>query len=187
MVWGVGNRPTYQNSEIIFSIRVEWSSSTRLRRFKQESAHVQVLHSGVRETLAQLREKYRIPLGRQFVRGLVRKCVTCQKTDGPPYRPVSSPPLPLSRVSEGQAFSTTGVDYAGPLYVKNSTGDRSSTKVYIALFTCTVVRAIHLEVAEDLSSESFILNVRMKMKQCPFMIFHCSLCHLECQTTLIIL
>ena len=60
------------------------------------------------------------------------------------------------KISEGQAFSTTGVDYAGPLYVKSSTGDRSSTKVYIALFTCAVVRAVHLEVAEDLSSESFI-------------------------------
>ena len=64
--------------------------------------------------------------------------------------------MPPSRVSEGQAFSTTGVDYAGPLYVKSSTGDRSATKVYIALFTCAVVRAVHLEVAEDLASESFI-------------------------------
>ena len=82
------------------------------------AAHAQVLHSGVRETLAQLREKYWIPRRRQFVRSLVRKCLTCRKTDGPPYRPVSSTPLPPSRVSEGQAFSTTGVDYAGPLYVK---------------------------------------------------------------------
>ncbi|XP_067017993.1 uncharacterized protein [Acropora muricata] len=121
------------------------------------AAHVQVLH---RETLAQLREKYWIPRGRQLIRALVRKCVTCRKTDGPPYRPVSSLPLPPSRVSEGQAFSTTGADYAGPLYVKNSTGDRSSTKVYIALFTCAVVRAVHLEVAEDLSSESFIRAFR---------------------------
>ena len=124
------------------------------------AAPAQVLHSGVRETLAQLREKYWIPRGRQFVRSLVRKCVTCRKTDGPPYRPVSSPPLPPSRVSEGQAFSTTGVDYAGPLYVKSSTGDKSSTKVYIALFTCAVVRAVHLEVVEDLSSESFIRAFR---------------------------
>ena len=124
------------------------------------AAHVQVLHSGVRETLAQLREKYWIPRGRQFVRSLVRKYVTCRKTDGPPYRPVSSPPLPPSRVSEGPAFSTTGVDYAGPSYVKSSTGDGSSTKVYIALFTCAVVRAVHLEVAEDLSSESFIRAFR---------------------------
>ena len=115
------------------------------------AAHVQVLHSGVREILAQLRQRYWVPRGRQFVRSLIRKCVTCQKTDGPPYRPVSAPPLLPSIVSEGQAFSTTGLDYAGPLYVKGSTGDRSPTKVYITLFTCAVVRAVHLEVAEDLN------------------------------------
>ena len=123
-------------------------------------AHIQVLHSGVRETLAQLRQKYWVPHRRQFVRSLVRKCVTCRKTDGPPYRPVSSPPLPTSRVSEGQAFSITSVDYAGPLYVKSSTGDQRPTKVYIAFFTCAVVRAVHLKVVEDLSLESFIQAFR---------------------------
>ena len=40
------------------------------------AAHVQVRDNGVRETLAQLRQKYRVPRGRQ-VRRLVRKCVTC--------------------------------------------------------------------------------------------------------------
>ena len=120
------------------------------------AAHAQVLHSGVRETLVQLRQKYWVPHGRQFVRSLICKCVTYLKTDGPPYRPVSSPLLPPLRVSEGQACSTTGVDYAGAFHVKGSTGDRSPTKVYVALFTCAVVRAVHLEVAEDLLSESFI-------------------------------
>ena len=106
------------------------------------------------------RQKYWVPRGRQFVRSLIRKRVTCRKTDRSPYRPVSFPPLPTSRVSDGRAFSTTGVDYAGPLYVKSSTGDQRPTKVYIALFTCAVVRAVHLEVVEDLSSESFIRAFR---------------------------
>ena len=66
-----------------------------------QAAHMQVHHSGVRKTLTQLRQKYWVPRGRQFVRSLIRKCVTCRKTDGPPYRSVSSPPLPTSRVSEG--------------------------------------------------------------------------------------
>ena len=115
------------------------------------AAHIQVLHRGVRETLTQLRQKCWVPRGRQFVRSLIRKRVTCRKTDAPPYRPVSSPPLPSSRVSDGQAFSTTGVDYAGPLYVKNSTGNQRPTKVFFALLTCAAIRAVHLEVVEDLS------------------------------------
>ena len=48
------------------------------------------------------------------------------------------------------------MDYAGSLCVKSSTGNRSPMKVYVALFTGAVVRAVHLEVAEDLLSESFI-------------------------------
>ena len=82
------------------------------------AAHVQVLHGGARETLTQLREKYWIPRG--------RKCVTCRKTDGPPYRPVSPPSLPPSRVSEGQAFSITGVDYAGPFVRQELHGRQKS-------------------------------------------------------------
>ena len=124
------------------------------------AAHIQVLHSKVRETLAQLREKYRVRRGRQFVKSLVRKRVTCRKIKKPPYRPVSSSPSPPSRIVEGQAFSATGVDYADPLYFKGSTGDRSPTQIYIAIFTCAVTRAVHLEVAEDLSSESFIGGFR---------------------------
>ena len=109
-----------------------------------------------RETLTQLRQKYWVPRLRQFLRSLILKCVTCRKTDGPPNQPVSSPPLPPSRLSEGQASSTTGVDYAGPSYVKGFSGDKGPIKVYIALFTCAVLRAVDLEVVEDLSSESSI-------------------------------
>ena len=123
------------------------------------AAHVQLRDSGVRETLAQLRQKYQVPRERQ-VRSLVRKCVTCRKTDGNTFRPVSSPPLPPSKVSKGQAFSTTGVDYASPLNAKGSTGDRNPTKVYIASFTCVLVPGVHLEVGEDPSSDSFIRAFR---------------------------
>ena len=52
------------------------------------------------------------------------------------------------------------MDYAGPLYVKSSTRDQRPTQVYFALFTCAVVRAVHLEVVENLSSESFIQAFR---------------------------
>ena len=120
------------------------------------------MHNGVRETLTQLRQKYWVPRGRQFVRSLLRKCVTCRMIDGPPYRTVSSPPLPPSRVAESQAFNTTGVDFAGPLYVKSSSGDKNPTKVYISLFTCASVRAVHLEVVEDL----FIGSLHSSVKIC---------------------
>ena len=51
----------------------------------------------------------------------------------------------------------TGVDFAGPLYVKSSKGP---LKTYVCLFTCGSTRAIHLELSNDLTVTSFLLAFR---------------------------
>ena len=55
-------------------------------------------------------------------------------------------------MSEAPPFAYTGVDFAGPLYIRGS--ERS--KVWICLFTCCVVRAIHLEIVSELTAQAFI-------------------------------
>ena len=62
-------------------------------------------------------------------------------------------PWPRSKTTESSPFTNTGVDYFGPLYIKNG-GNRK--KVWIGLFTCIVVRAAHLEVVEDRTAEHFL-------------------------------
>ena len=57
------------------------------------------------------------------------------------------------------AFAYTGVDFAGPLYVKEPSRS-SEAKVWICLFTCCVVRAIHLEVVPDMTTQSFIRSFK---------------------------
>jgi hypothetical protein len=61
--------------------------------------------------------------------------------------------LPEFRVRESFPFSKVGVDFAGPLFVKSKIGE--SKKAYIALFSCCVTRAVHLELVEDLTSQTF--------------------------------
>ena len=76
---------------------------------------------------------------------------------GRAYSTPPTPPLPSFRVSDDLAFSKVGVDFAGPLYVKNiyqSNGEMY--KCYITLFTCASTRAVHLELAPDLSANSFL-------------------------------
>ncbi len=51
------------------------------------------------------------------------------------------PPLPDFRVRRDSPITSTGVDFAGPLYVK-ATGNSKGTKVWICLYTCCTVRAI---------------------------------------------
>lgn len=66
--------------------------------------------------------------------------------------------LPPCRVtSTSRAFIHTGVDYAGPVLVRLSSGrGRKSHKAYIALFICMTTKAIHLEVVSDYTTSAFI-------------------------------
>ena len=118
------------------------------------ATHCMILHGGVRETLTELRQSYWIPKGRQLVKKEIRKCVTCRKVEGPPFRSVNSPPLPDIRVTGSQPFQVTGIDYAGLLYVRNA--NKEVAKVYICLFTCTAIRAVHLELEEDQTASAFL-------------------------------
>lgn len=51
-----------------------------------------------------------------------------------------------------------GVDFAGSLYVKDRPG--IVEKAYIALFTCCVTRAIHLDLLHDLTAPTFLCCFR---------------------------
>jgi len=97
-------------------------------------AHNRVMHNGVKETLTEVRSKYYIIRGRQFVRRLLYKCVVCHNLPPPPQ-------LPEFRVKKMPPFTYTGVDFAGPLYIETQ-GLCRKGKVWICLFTCCVVRAV---------------------------------------------
>jgi len=66
--------------------------------------------------------------------------------------------LPKARLEIHEPpFSSTGIDYFGPIIVKQR---RSKVKRYGCIFTCMTSRAIHLELATDLSTSSFINALR---------------------------
>ena len=54
-------------------------------------------------------------------------------------------------------FTVTGVDFTGALYVR---APERENKVYICLFTCANTRAVHLEVVNDVSEETFLQTFR---------------------------
>ena len=115
--------------------------------------HQQVLHSGLQDTLNQARERFWIMKGRQLTKRVVHACLICRKYKAKPAQQISAP-LPAQRIEEAPPFEITGVDFAGPMYSKNQ------GKCYIALFTCAVTRAIHLELVTDLTTEKFLLAFR---------------------------
>ena len=131
------------------------SRESEFTRLLISNAHEIVKHNGVRETLSQLRTQYWVVQGRQTVRKYLSKCTTCRRFEGKGYEIPKPPPLPGFRLSDEHAFSNIGIDYAGPVYVKNIYGtDQNTYKAYILLITCASTRGIHLELVPDLGAES---------------------------------
>ena len=150
-VWKCGGRLGNADIPESTSNPILLDTSHHLTTLIVKHCHEQVKHGGVTETLAQLRSKYWIIRGRSFVRRFIHSCVVCRRIDGTPYNPPRPPALPESRVKESPPFTFTGIDFAGPLYLRDS-----DEKLWICLFTCAVVRAVHLEVVTSLSAQSFI-------------------------------
>ena len=117
--------------------------------------HKRVGHCGVPATLTELRTHYWVVAGRQMIRKLLSGCVICRRFQAKPYCPPPSPPLPSFRVVESPPFSHTGLDFAGPLYVRDTVAS-SSRKVWICLFTCCVTRAVHVDIVPDMTAQTFI-------------------------------
>ena len=61
--------------------------------------HEDVIHSGERETLMQLRSRFWITKGRQVVKKIISKCTPCKKLEGKSYGIPAAPPLPDFRLS----------------------------------------------------------------------------------------
>ncbi|MCP3663039.1 MAG: DDE-type integrase/transposase/recombinase [Gammaproteobacteria bacterium] len=119
--------------------------------------HLKSLHSGVQQTLASIRQNYWLICGRRAIKQEISSCVTCLKHTGGPFILPPMAPLPKARVSRARPFQFIGLDYTGPLYIKLN-GER--LKVWICLFTCYVVRAVHLDIVMDLSAVEFLNCLR---------------------------
>lgn len=128
-------------------------TSHRFTKLMIEYSHKKVMHSGMRDTLVQLREKFWVPRARQLVKKCISDCTICKRFRVKAAQQITAP-LPKDRVTESPPFEITGVDFAGPLFVKVK---NTVEKAYIALFTCAVTRAVHLELVSSLSTESFLL------------------------------
>ncbi|XP_071171200.1 uncharacterized protein [Mytilus edulis] len=130
----------------------------RLCKLIVMDAHARNFHSGLESTVTFIRQSYWFPSIRQCVKSILRNCVTCRKITGRPYLTPDPPPLPSDRLNDSPPFTVTGVDFTGALNVR--TKSNSISKAYICLFTCANTRAVHLEIVEDLTEQTFILAFR---------------------------
>ena len=72
--------------------------------------------------------------------------------------PAPTPALPDYRLHCMFPFQTIGIDYAGPVYVREIYSSCDELfKCYFLLVTCAATRAVHIELTSDFSNNSLIL------------------------------
>ena len=69
--------------------------------------------------------------------------------------------LPAEKVAPGFIFDQVGIDYAGPFYIRYGYVRKPMVvKAYMCVFVSLSVKAVHLELVSDLTSEAFIACLR---------------------------
>ena len=122
-----------------------------------EWCHAKVGHSGRNITLNEIRNNgYWIISANAAVRSYIHHCVNCRKLRGC-HGEQNMSDLPEERSSDAPPFTYVGIDMFGPFLIKEG---RKELKRYGAMFTCLASRAIHIEVARSMDTDSFIMCLR---------------------------
>ena len=123
-----------------------------------QQAHLMTLHGGVSLTMAKVRETYWVPRLRRLVRKVRGACWGCKRFRAQAYQ--SPPPgnLPSTRTQGTTPLQVVGVDFAGPIYYQSKV--KRATKAYLALYECSLTRAVHLDLLKSMEASEFIASLK---------------------------
>ncbi|XP_060573880.1 uncharacterized protein LOC132731684 [Ruditapes philippinarum] len=135
--------------------------------------HESVFHQGRHFTEGAIRAAgFWIIGSKRLVSSLIHDCVFCRRYRGK-FERQQMADLPSDRIEQSPPFTYVGVDMFGPFYVvtRKTRSTKVNIKRWAILFTCLCIRAVHIEVVEDMSASSFLnalrrfISIRGKVKQ----------------------
>ena len=91
---------------------------------------------------------------RQRIKAVISSCSLCMKPNAISFKYPKVTNLPKYRVNCVRTFLSTKIDFTSHLWIQVE-GERK--KMYILLFTCLNIRAIHQELIKDMSTHSVVL------------------------------
>ena len=131
--------------------RGSWTTKLIVKHYHEAGHHV----TGTNHILANLSTKYWIPAAREEIRQWENECNECKRRNAKAAQQIMAP-LPLVRLRFPlRAFAQVSVDYGGPFITIQGRGKRRE-KRWLCLFTCLTCRAVHLEMAFGLDTDSFL-------------------------------
>lgn len=131
--------------------------STHIAQLLAKHHHSRIHHLGRRSTLAALREAgLWLVSATGIVKNVLAQCTTCKKLRKPAEEQLMGQ-HPPERLEKTPPFTHVGMDVFGHFLVKDR---RTELKRWGLLFTCLYSRAVHVEMLEDLTTDSFICALR---------------------------
>ena len=88
-------------------------------------------------------------------------CITCRRSTAKP-KPQLLGQIPVERITPDSVFNrvcSVGLDYAGPFSNMDQSVNHRLSK-HVCLFVSLSIKAVHLELASDLSTDAFIAALR---------------------------
>ncbi|XP_055623389.1 uncharacterized protein LOC129766818 [Toxorhynchites rutilus septentrionalis] len=119
--------------------------------------HERFNHQNHETAMNEILQRYRIPHLKTTYRKMRKDCQQCKILLAKPQPPEMGNLPPARLAAFARPFTHTGVDYFGPILV--SIGRRTE-KRWGVLATCLTTRAIHLQIAHTLTTDSCIIAIR---------------------------
>jgi len=125
-----------------------------------EHEHRVNLHPGVSSLFVIVRQRFWIIGARNLLCRITHDFLSCFRQRNHTAQQQMAD-LPSVCVTQALPFVNTGCDYAGPIFLKEAKVRKPRiSKGYICLFVCMVTSAIHLELATELTTETFLTALR---------------------------
>lgn len=122
--------------------------------------HRKYHHQNHNTVLNEIRQRYRIPRLKSVYHTVRKQCQKCKNEAATPRPPLMSDLPPCRLAAHSRPFTHMGVDYFGPILVS---ANRRTEKRWVLIATCLTIRAIHLQIAHSLTTDSCILALRNVM------------------------
>ena len=123
-------------------------------------------HLGVAATKAKIRRRYWIIKGTNVAKTIKQRCTFCREIEAKVETQLMAN-LPRCRLQPyTPPFLYTSCDYFGPVKVK--VGRNKTAKHYGVIFACLNTRAVHCELAIDLTTMEFLQVLRRFFSYCGY-------------------